>query len=376
MAIHLAWHDLLHRRGRTSIALAGVGFAILLIFMQLGFYLACRTSAVRVHEMLDFDLMLVSARYVFIMEASPFPRDRVDQAAAVPGVAQALPLRVGAELWRNPQSGNRHDAFVLGVDPDLPPFADADLFHQTAKLKKVDTVLFDRAAHPVLGAHQIGTRSEIVGRQLEVVGLFEWGAGFVANGIFVVSKRTYQSLFPTTGPNAVELGVIRLEAGADPERVAAAIAARLPDDVEVWSRQRLEARDRAFFLEQRPIGMMFTSGVVVAFLVGAVILFQVLSSEVTNRLDEFATLKALGFRDLQIYRVVVEQGVLYCLAAFVPAAVLATGLYALVRQVARLPLEMSPGLLLAVLALSLLMCLAGALIASRRLRQAEPADLF
>ncbi|MCG8462094.1 MAG: FtsX-like permease family protein [Holophagales bacterium] len=376
MPLQLAWRDLLHHRGRTAATGAGVFFAILLIFMQLGFYVACRESAVRVHRLLDYDLLLVSSRYIFIMQADPFPEERVRQAAAVPGVAEALRVRVAADLWRNPQTGNRHDAFVLGVDPDDHPSVLPGLNRQISALGRLGTALFDLDAHPILGANPAGTRSEMAGRQVEVVGSFRWGAGFAAHALVMVGRRTFDSVFRGHPPDAVELGLLRLEPGASAPAVAAELHKRLPPDVRAFTREAIQASDRAFFLRDRPIGLMFTSGVVVAFLVGSMILFQVLSSEVSRRLHELATLKALGFRPLQIYGVVVQKGLLYTLVAFLPAAGASALLYAGVRELARLPLHMTPTLLLAVLGVSLFMSLAGALAASRRIRLADPAELF
>ena len=376
MTLHLAWRDLLHRRARTTAALGGIVFAIVLIFMQVGFYLACRTSATRVHALLDYDVLITSARYTFVMAADRMPRNRLEQARAVAGVADVSGVRLAPDLWRSSTSRNRYDTVFLGVDPADRPFTAPAVNRQLERLQRKDTVLFDQAAHPVLGQNAPGTISEVNRRRLTVVGGFDWGVGFVANGIAIVSASTFSSAFPSRPPDELQLGLVRLAAGVKTADVVRLLAARLPADVRVWSRAEVEARDRRFFLSERPIGLMFQSGVALAVLVGGIILFQVLASEVTRRRGELATLQALGYTRAQVYRVVAAQGFIYTLTAFLPAALLALGLFRATRQVARLPMELTGGLLAAVLGLSLLMCTAGALLASRRVRTADPADLF
>jgi putative ABC transport system permease protein len=374
--LQLVWKELIHRRARTAAALAGVVFALVLMFMQLGFYLACRVSATRIHALLDFDALITSARYTFAIEADRMARDRLELARAVPGVAAVSAVRVGPGLWRSPQSRNRYDAVLLGVDPADRPFRLDALDRQLDLLHQADTVLFDQSAHPVLGANPPGTVSEFNHRRLRVAGGFTWGVGFVANGVAVTSEHTFANVFPSRSPGDLQLGLVKLRPGARLADVMRDLDARLPDDVVVWSRAEIEARDRSFFLSERPIGLMFQSGVVLAVLVGGIILFQVLASEVTHRRGELATMQALGYTRGQVYRMVAAQGLAYTLAAFLPASLLAFGLYALVRRVARLPMELTAGPLAAVLGMSLLMCTAGALLASRRVRAADPADLF
>ena len=376
MAIELAWHDLIHRRARTTAALGGVLFAIVLIFMQVGFYLACRDSATRIHALLDFDAVITSARYAFVADADRLPRERLEQARAVPGVERVSAIRIGPTLWRSGGADNRYDTIFIGVDPIDRPFLLARITDQLDRLQHLDTVLYDHLAHPVLGRNPTGSFAEVAGRRLDIVGGFQWGAGFAANALVITSDRTFANLFPAKPLDHLQLGLIHLAPEAAEKEVLRDLEARLPNDVEVWSRAAIEARDRRFFLSERPIGLMFTSGVVLALLVGGIILFQVLASEVTSRRSEFATLQALGYSRAHVYRVVVAQGFLYTVTAFLPACLCAFALFWLVRRLARLPMQLTLGLSLSVLGLSLAMCLAGALLASRRVRSADPADLF
>ncbi len=351
-------------------------FAIVLIFMQAGFYLACRASATRIHAMLDYDAVITSARYAFVADADRMARERLEVARAVAGVARVSAVKIGPGLWRPATGSNRYDTLLLGVNPADRPFLPKEINQRLARLQQPDTVLFDQLAHPIVGVNVTGTVAEFHNRRLEVVGEFTWGAGFVTQGMAITHEHTFSNLFPERSFSDIQLGLIHLEPEADVDDVLHHLAALLPADVKVWSRSAIQARDRRFFLSERPIGLMFTSGMVLAVLVGGIILFQVLASEITSRRQEFATLQALGYSRAQVYRIVVAQGFLYTLAAFLPASLVAFVLFRVVRDVARLPMQLDIGLLAAVLTASLLMCLAGALIASLKVRSADPADLF
>jgi putative ABC transport system permease protein len=158
--------------------------------------------------------------------------------------------------------------------------------------------------------------------------------------------------------------------------VAREMARRVAPEARVLTRAQLNAMEQDFWLNTKPIGIMFTSGVLVAFTIGAVILYQVLASEVQNRLREYATLKALGYDNRYVYGVVLRQGLIFSLLGFAPAWLGALVLYHLLRTVALLPVWMEGTRIVGVLGLVLLMCLCATFFAVRKLRAADPADLF
>jgi len=70
----LAWLQLSHERMRLLIALAGIGFADILMFMQLGFRGALLDSATLIHEKIEADLVLISPQSEAIHLMKPFSR--------------------------------------------------------------------------------------------------------------------------------------------------------------------------------------------------------------------------------------------------------------------------------------------------------------
>ncbi len=376
MRIPLAWLKVTHNKRRTAASLSGVCFAIVLIFMQLGFYDASFCSSTMVYDQMDFDLCLVSPHYYLLLEPDSFPRRRLQQARAVPGVTRVLPLYAASTFFRNPQKRFHKQVLVLGIDPAQQPFRIPAVVQAAPLLKKRDTAIWDTKTQTGYGDVQGGTVAEIGARNLEIIGTYAHGAGFITPALAIVGEQTLPGMFGSYPLDQVSVGLIQLAPGADRAAVRRTLRERLPDDVEVWDRGELEANEQNYFVHRKPLGIMFSSGVVLAFVVGAVILYQILASEVLNHLKEYATLLAMGYSRRFINWVVFQQATLFAVLGFIPAATVAVGIYAATRLMVNLPMFMTPARLAFVLVLSIVMCSGSGLLVLRQVRRADPADLF
>ena len=54
----LAYRNLIHSKVRSLVAIAGIGFAVTLLLMQLGFLNSVSLSATLIYDTLDFDILL------------------------------------------------------------------------------------------------------------------------------------------------------------------------------------------------------------------------------------------------------------------------------------------------------------------------------
>ena len=376
MPTPLAWRNVTHKKVRTAAALTGVCFAIVLMFMQLGFYDVVFRASIMLLDQFAFDLVLVSPQYVHLRASGTIPRARLFQARALPGVASASPLYVANGAWRNAETGARRELPMLGVDPDEPVFALPALVREGPRLHELDTALMDVRAQNRYGPIHAGLVSELENRRVTVVGTYAYGSGFMADASVIVSDRTLLRLAHDASRDNVSLGLVRVVPGTPVKDVMAALQQHLPADVKVWRRRDLEANEQKFFVQIKPIGLMFFSGVLLAFGVGGIILYQILSAEVTNHLKEFATLMAMGYKERFLVLVVIQQATLFALLGFAPAVVLALFMYLVIGWVTQLPMVMTVGRFVGVLVLSVAMCAAAGLIASRKVGRADPADLF
>lgn len=220
-------------------------------------------------------------------------------------------------------------------------------------------------------------RFEVKGRTLTVVGTFEIGGGFSADGYLVVSDQTFLRLFPQRVAGAPNHILVTLAPGANVRPVVEHLRATLPAyDSIVRTVGEAFTKDRAFQTTQRPVGLVFGFGVVIGVLVGIIIVYQVLSTDVAEHLREYATFKAIGYSQRFFLGIVFEEALILAVLGFIPGLLVSLGLYAMVAGVTGLPLAMTGSRVVFVLAGTLVMCALSGGIATRKLARANPADLF
>lgn len=386
--VPLAWLNLTHHKRRFAVALAGITFAVLLMFMQLGFWHALLDSMVAVVDRFDASLVLVHRLKYSLVVAETFPRARLTQAEAVAGVRLVSPLYLEytRSLLQVPDRRMLWDPAsrpirVLAVDPMAPALAIPAIGQHAEELRLGGAVLMDRKSKPEFGEWEAGVRRELADRAVRVVGEFRLGTDFTTEGNIIMSEDEFARLFPIAGSrdlrrDAVSVGLVQLEAGADTGQVQQALERALPRDVEVLTRERFRDRERAFWARHTPVGFIFFIGLVMGFIVGVVICYQILSADVTDHLSEYATLKAIGYPNRYLKAVVLQEGLWLSLLGFVPGLVLARCAYWLLEFWTGLPLRLTVPRTVLVLALSVCMCVASGLIALRKVELADPAEVF
>ncbi|MEY4297379.1 MAG: hypothetical protein RLZZ423_558 [Cyanobacteriota bacterium] len=380
--IPLAWLLLTRQPVRLAVALAGISFAGILMFMQLGFRDGLFDASVTVHRLFDADLVLISPRSTSSVAMAGFPGRRLVQAMAVPEVEGITPVRWSLLLWRNPQTRGTRSILALGFEPGDPLFTDPTLAPKAGLLTQKGRVLFDEQSRPEFGPvadwFKAGrtVESEISGQRVRVAGLVGLGTSFGADGNLLTSRETFLELMPDTPPGSIEVGLIRLQPGADAAAVQERLRRMLPNDVRVLSKQGFIAFEQDYWRSSTSIGFIFSLGAAMGFVVGCVIVYQVLYSDVSDHLPEYATLMAMGYRLPTLLGVVAREGLLLAAFGYLPAYAAGQGLYALVRSATQLPVAMDTTRATTVFTMILVMCMASAALAMRKLGDADPAEIF
>ena len=380
--IPLSWMLLTRQPVRLLVALAGISFAGILMFMQLGFRDGLFDASVTVHRLFDADLVLISPRSASSVRMSGFPRRRLIQTLADPSVEGVTPVHWGLMLWRNPETRRNRAILALGFNPDDPFFLDPGLAEQTGVLKQKGRILFDRLSRPEFGPiadwYNDGkvVETEIAGNRVRVEGLVSLGTSFGADGNLLTSTETFLDLMPQKSPGGIEVGLIRLQPGTDPDLAVERLQQRLPDDVTVLTKQGFIDFEQNYWKSSTSIGFIFTLGAAMGFVVGCVIVYQVLYTDVSDHLPEYATLMAMGYRMSHLLGVVMREGFYLAALGYVPAYLAGQGLYWFVRDATKLPVGMDPARAITVLVMILVMCMLSSLLAMRRLIDADPAEIF
>lgn len=380
--IPLAWLLLTRQPARLAVALAGICFAGILMFMQLGFRDGLFDASVTLHKLLDADLVMISPRTMSSIAMAGFPRRRLVQVMADPEVAGGTPVHWNLLLWRNPQTRTTRSILTLGFEPDDRLFLPPGLGDQAQLLTQRGRVLFDERSRPEYGPiarwlkEGRTVETEVAGKRIRVAGLVSLGPSFGADGNMITSRETFLQLMPNTPAGSIELGLIRLVPGADATAVANRLRQQLPKDVAIYSKKGFEEFEKNYWRNSTAIGFIFTLGTAMGFVVGCVIVYQILYSDVSEHLPEYATLMAMGYPLTTLLAVVAREGLLLSVLGFVPAWLAGEGLYLLVRNGTSLPVYMSSDRSLVVLAMIFTMCMASALLAMRKLADADPAEIF
>jgi putative ABC transport system permease protein len=371
----LTWRNLAEKPVLTFAAIAGVCSAVALLFMQLGFLAGVGRTANLVLKALEFDILLTSPNYVMLTQAYTFPRARLHQASADREVKEVMPLYVSRQNWRHPQKRYFRSVVVIGIKPSDPVVNNRELDAKRPLLSVVDTVLIDTLTRTDVGPREPGLVTQVGQLNLKVVGDFKIGPGF-ETGLIVVSDQTFSRLYGGWPLDRVNLGLVKLRPGADRQKVAERLSSLLPPDVRVWTRSQIEKKEETYWVVNTSTGVIFRSGVIMAWLFGIVIIYQVLSLEVNSRLPEYATLKAVGYSDFYLATVVLQQAVLLAVLSYIPGFLIGLGIYAFAREQTNLPIGMTATRAAGVFLATLFMCSVSGLAAIRFLRRADPVDLF
>lgn len=381
--IPVGWRQLKHNRLRLLAAVAGITFAAVLMLVQLGFRAALFDSGIRWHKAWDYDIAILSPKSEYLLELHDIPRVRVFQAGGVEGVRAVTPVYTKQGRWRNPEEPKIvWPIFVAAFDPADEGFGQIITPAQQANLRLDDYYMFDRLSRPEYGpiVAMLATAEtvtlEMNSRRIRIGGLFEVGNSFGINGALITSDLNFLRLFPDRKHAAVSLGLVQTEPTAVAEEVRDAMIAALPPDVTVVTREQFQAMEIAYWDSSTPIGYILNLGVLMGLVVGAIIVYQILFSDVQDHLKEYATLKAMGYTNRYLSGVVLQEAAILAVAGFIPAIALSGVVFKVSANATNLPLELTLDKAVIVLGLTLVMCVIAGVLAMRKVRSADPADVF
>ncbi|MBD1824617.1 FtsX-like permease family protein [Cyanobacteria bacterium FACHB-DQ100] len=377
----LAWFQLMKEKARLIVAIAGIGFADMLMFMQLGFQDSLYDSATVPHRLLQADLVLIDPQFKSLASFTPFSREQLYQSLTNDRVQSVSSIRIAMGQWKNPETRLTRSILIWGIEPDAPSFKLPALQESLEPLKLLNNVVFDRVGRPEFGAiadtfQKQGTVTTELNQQvIQVSGLVTMGASFTADGNVFMSDSTFLKLYNDRQANKIDIGLIQLKPDSDIKAVQAQLSANLPN-VKVLTPQEFAAIERNYWESQGTIGFIFGIGVVVGFIVGTVIVYQILYTDVANHLPEYATLKAMGYSDRFLLNVLLQEALILVVLGFIPGFAVAVGLYQITYAATLLPIAMNTNRAITVFVLTVAMCSISGAIAMRKLQAADPADIF
>lgn len=388
--IPLGWLQLAQQKVRLLVAVAGIGFIVLLMFVQLGFQDALYSSATAVHQNLKGDLFLVSSQYKSLTSNQSFSRTRLYQSLGFDGVESVSPMYLQFAKLKNPATGEKYSIYVIGFDPGRPVMNLPEVEKNLDKLKIPDVMLFDRSSRPEFGpiatkfdagnttqTIEIFPFNSLIGYRVRIGGLFSLGPSFGVDGNLLVSDSTFLRINPNSRPaDMIDIGLISLKPGTDAEIVLKNLQATLPNDVQVFTRQGFIDFEKKYWAVRTPIGFILNLMLTMAAVVGVVIVYQILYSNIATQFVAYATLKAIGYANKYLLNVVFQQALILAILGYIPGFITSVLLYSFAAEATKLPIFMTLNNALIVLTSTVLMCIASGALAINKLRSADPGDIF
>ncbi len=391
-SIPVAWLQLIHQRVRFIGTLAGISFVVVLLFMQVGLREALFDSSIQVHESLRGDLFLISPQYKSITSQQSFLRERLYQTLAHEAVESVSPLYVQFGKLKNFQTGQKAPIFVFGIDPGTQTFKLPEVNQNIDQLKLADRALFDLGSRIEFGPIadtfkktgavniEISPYNEIYkARKLEVRGLFKIGTSFGVDGNLIINDSTFLNIFTERSKDKIDIGLIHLKPGFNIIKVRSDLISNIfsdHKDFKVFTLDEFTKMEKAYWDLRTPAGFAFKVMVTMGFIIGTGIVYQILYSNISTHLIEFATLKAIGHTSHYLLGIVFQQALMLSILGYIPGIIISFGIYDLTREATKLPIIMTLDRVGFVLGSVVLMCLVSGFIAMDKLRSVDPADIF
>ncbi len=378
----IAWRQLSFHKAKLAAAVAGVVAAVMLMLVQLGIRQGAIDNSVAIAKRIDADIIIYGPKTQTIFEPSPFARVLLHRVSAHEQVEAVREVYISKARFRNPWNHQEHPIQVFGIEPDDPMFRFPQLVGHAAELRLADRLVFDSLSRRDYGpvakyVNENGTlETEINQRKVYIVSTVPVGVSISSDGNVFMSLANFLRIFPSRKSNSLDLGLIRLKPGADRLQVLEELRPYVGNEAKIATREQLIASEEKYLRSSRPVDFIFGMGVAVGFFIGFVVVYQILYSEVTNHLPQFATLKAMGYTNGFLVQVVVAQSFILSILGYWPGFVLAVILYRFAERTIQMPFVMTWQRAVSVLALTIFMCGMSAMIAVRKAQSADPADVF
>jgi putative ABC transport system permease protein len=367
--------NLLQQRLRLATALSGIAVALLLLLLQISVLEAARAKVTALYDDFNFDLAIVPDTYQFLLSFDTINRVDLEIARATGDIVDTFGLNVENVHWTELPSKQMTYNFLIGLDDPGSFVRDKDIRAGWPLLRSPHSILADKYSQASVGPVIPGTDAQIGDERVNVVGQFKLGLFFYAEGGTITRNANFDR-FTNRDPNLISIGLLKLKPGVPAAKACADLIKALPSNTLVMTRDTLLSDERAYFLSTKPVGIMLYISMIIACLVGGAIIVQVLSTDVSNRMNEYAVFKAMGADLSFVYGIGMAQAGLLGLGSLVPATLMGAVVLSVVANRTHLDAYVGPSLVTTMLVITLALSLAAGAAVVSRVHRADPAELF
>lgn len=422
----IARKNLFEDTARFIVAQAGIMFAVSLVTIQLGILKGFTRSTALLVDHANADLWVASKDIVHLELSSAIAAERVVQAQKVEGVDRAEALIIRSSIWRD-KDGKIVPVRIFGFDPSSRMFAGWQITQgDLSALKQPYTVMVDQANLKALGLKQVSNPAEFLATNrgsigsfgtvpAQVVGLVK-DTQSIASSAFIFTSLENANAYGTAGMNSavdcirqssgalscknnfenqplnaapvdapaprrlniadpISYVMVRAKAGQDLQQLKQRLESALPD-TRIYTQKEIAEITRSYWTERTGVGFVLGLGATVGFIVGMVIVGQILYSSVSDHMREFGTLKAMGASNWVIYSVILEQALWMAVLGYIPSIALCLGLGAWTQAAKGIMILITPATAGGIFVLTVVMCVGSALFAVQKVTRVDPAIVF
>lgn len=371
---NLALRNLRHDRLRSAMTIAGVAFAVTLVFVQVGLFQGLLDNASVTIDHLDADLWVTSRNTPNVDFAHGFPETLVQRVRSVEGVERAdnlllqflnMALPSGAE--EGMQTYGLEDFARWGLPWKL-------VEGNVEDLRRGDFLVLDDSAVRRYGPFRVGEYREVMGYRLKIIGRSKEALSFTTTPIGFMDYRLVQRLAGGRMDGRTTYILVKARPGADLTAMKGEIARRLPHN-DVYTKAEWAKRSRAYWVASTGIGLNMYLTVFLGCLVGIVVVAQTLYTSTMEHIKEFGTVKAIGGSNRDIYKILGVQATISAVIGFAVGGAMALALSPAMARI-RLKLILPFELWAAVFVGTLLLCLTASFVSFRKVARIDPALVF
>jgi putative ABC transport system permease protein len=372
----LAWRNLVHDKVRFAVTLTGIVFAVVLIVVQMGLFLGFTTTTSSLIDRSGADLWITSARVPYIEQGVPFSERKLSPVLSTPGVAVAAKYITRFAQWQRPD-GRQESVQIVGFDPNLPTFPLGGPWNviegNVADLRTAENVFIDELYKEKLGVSHLGQVVEIRGHRARIVGFTRGIRSFTTSPYVFTSFKNAQDYAAVAEDQTIFI-LVKVAPQARIDAVRRQLASRLRD-VDIRTTREFSRMTQVYWMFTTGAGVAVLLAALLGLVVGVVVVAQTIYATTMDHLREYGTLKAMGATNGYLYRVIIEQAVISAVIGYLMAMAVSHFVVQGSQKGGAAILLPAP-MAVAMLGLTLLMCVVAALVSINKVTRLDPAMVF
>lgn len=397
---------------RLLVAQAGILFAVTLVTVQTGVLKGFTDSASLLVDRSNADLWVTSKDLVHLELTLPLNFEQLGRVQRLKGVARAEPLVFGKVLWRAPND-RIESVIALGFEPNGQLFQPWNIIQgDRQQVKQPYGAVTDITNLKKLGLKGVGDRGSVGSIPVRVVAVGEGMQSIVFSSFLFMSVASANSLIsagresrltcnvlpdggldcinrvsprpeqerqpapprPPNGSDPVNYILVRVQPGTSIPDLKRRITAVVPGS-RVFTRAELARLSQTYWRDRTGVGSILILGAIVGTIVGIATVGQILYASASERIREFATLKAMGASSNVLRGIIVEQSLWMALLGYLPGMGLCLGL-ARFSTTLGIVITITPASAALTFAITVAMCVSSALFAIQKVNRIDPAVVF